>query len=101
LFAPLYQVHQLLEEQKSAQMSENARLLSASIVKLRQQVESQSIEELERTHKAISALQQDREITGSIPTWPWPPGSLRTTVATLLLPTVIWLIQQTLQSMFQ
>lgn len=101
LFAPLYQVHQLLEEQKSAQMSENARLLAASIAKLRQQIESQSLEGLEKTHQAISALQQDREITSNVPTWPWPPGSLKTTVATLLLPTVIWLIQQTLQSMFR
>ena len=50
--------------------------------------------------KAIEALKLERDIVSSARTWPWPPASIRGTLATFLLPIAIWIIQQVLRPVF-
>jgi hypothetical protein len=49
---------------------------------------------------SLEILNLERDIIHSAPTWPWPAGSMKTVAAALLFPTVIWIIQQLLQSIF-
>lgn len=47
-------------------------------------------------NKALAALEIEHASLARVPTWPWPPGTLRGVVAAVLLPVAIWLIQQVL-----
>jgi hypothetical protein len=48
-------------------------------------------------NKIVAAITNEREILAKIPTWPWPPGTLRTVASVLLVPVLLFLIQAILR----
>lgn len=52
---------------------------------------------MDTMNKAMASLEIERAALVRVPTWPWDPGTLRTVIAALLLPIIIWLIQYGLE----
>ena len=98
--APLYRLHQALDSVKSARLGANSGKLESLIRQLHSQVGTSDLERVGQTHEAMEALKLERDIISSARTWPWPPASIRGTLATFLLPIAIWVIQQLLQPAF-
>jgi hypothetical protein len=98
--APLYRLHQALDSVKSARLGANSGKLESLIRQLHSQVGTSDLEHVGQTHEAMEALKLERDIISSARTWPWPPASIRGTLATFLLPIAIWVIQQLLQPAF-
>lgn len=98
VIAPIYRVHLELEDEKVKRQSLNAKMIEMLLRRFRNDATSSSSEELTRIQTSFEILNKEREIMKSAPTWPWPPGSMKTVTAALLLPTIIWIIQQLLRS---
>jgi len=99
--APLQRLHLALDSVKSARLSANSAKLDSIIRQLHSQVGSFPLEHMDQIHEAIEGLKLERDIVSSARTWPWPPASIRGTLATFLLPIAIWIIQQLLQPVFR
>jgi len=94
---PLWGVHRLLAEEKARLLADGARRMKASVAELRRRIDSGRLRAMADLHKAMASLEIEHAALMRIPTWPWPPGTLRGVAAAVLLPIAIWLIQQLLQ----
>jgi len=94
---PLWGVHRLLAEEKARLLADGSRRMKASVAELRRRIDSGRLRAMDDLHKAMASLEIEHAALMRIPTWPWPPGTLRGVAAAVLLPIVIWLIQQVLQ----
>lgn len=94
--APLYRVHLELASEKADRLSANAVEMDALIQQVHKQAKARSFEGVGEMHTAIQILNLERTLIDSARTWPWPPGSIRALLATLLLPILIWIIQRLL-----
>jgi hypothetical protein len=100
VIAPIYRVHLVLDDEKVKRQNLNSNLTDDLLVRFRKEVGSNAYEGASGIKTSLEVLKLERDIIHSAPTWPWPAGSMRTVAAALLFPTVIWLIQQMLQSIF-
>ena len=48
-------------------------------------------------NKALSSLEIERAALEHVPTWPWERGTLRSLVAAIVIPLLVWAIQAILQ----
>lgn len=94
---PLWGVHRLLAEEKAHLLTDCARRMKLAVADLRSRMDSASARGMDDLHKTMSSLEIERSALTRIPTWPWPPDRLRGVAAAVLLPVIIWLIQQFLQ----
>lgn len=44
--------------------------------------------------KALTALERQKAFVEKIPTWPWQPGTVRSFISAMLLPILLWAVQQ-------
>jgi len=100
VIAPIYRVHLALDDEKVKRQNLNSKLTDDLIVRFREEVRSNALEDSSYIKMSLEILNLERDIIHSAPTWPWPAGSMKTVAAALLFPTVIWIIQQLLQSIF-
>jgi len=100
VIAPIYQVHLVLDDEKVKRQTLNSKLTDDLLARFRKEASSNAFEGASGIKTSLEILKLERDIIHSAPTWPWPAGSMRTVAAALLLPTVIWIIQQLLQSIF-
>jgi hypothetical protein len=96
--APLYRVHKELDEEKVNRQILNANMTEELLRRFREHVSSNALEDPSGIQRSLEILGLKRDIIQSAPTWPWPAGFMKTVTAALLLPTVIWVIQQLLRS---
>jgi hypothetical protein len=93
---PLWGAHRLLQREQVHLL----KLNGAAFQRLRDELHSRardgSFEGMGDLHHALSSLEVERARLDRVPTWPWHPGTFRGTLAAILLPIVIWLIQQIL-----
>jgi hypothetical protein len=94
---PLLGVHRALVAEKERLLDESADRMKASLAELHHRVDRKNLRDMDALNKAIASLEIERNLLNRIPTWPWQPESLRTVIVALLLPIVIWLVQQVLQ----
>jgi len=71
--------------------------MKAAVAELRRRIDSGQLKAMDDLNKTMASLEIEHATLTRIPTWPWPPGTLRGIVAAVLLPVAIWLIQQVLQ----
>jgi hypothetical protein len=90
---PLVGVHRLLAGEKERLVAENGAMMEATIGELHRRVTSGKLQAMDDMNKAMASLEIERAALVRVPTWPWDPGTLRTVIAALLLPIIIWLIQ--------
>lgn len=94
---PLLGIHRLLTVEKEHFLDENGATLERTMSEIRQRVSSNELADIEKLHKILQTVESEDRLLKQIPTWPWQPEALRSVVATLLLPIILWMIQQFLQ----
>ncbi len=93
-FWPLRGVHRLLEAEKGKDLEETTRRFLATITKLHQRVDTDQLSGMDEIENTLSSLEQEEKKIAAIPTWPWQPDQIRLLVSTILLPIVVWIVQQ-------
>ena len=85
-----------LAREKTNLVVDVSQQLEASFAKLKQALESDNFDRVEPLQAAIDTLISEKRFIESIPTWPWRLGTFRVAVTAVLLPVIVWLIQQLL-----
>ncbi len=91
---PLGGIHGRLVEAKELATRENDRRLEAAYHELHDRAERRDLQGMVDFHHSIQSLMEFRSELKSVSTWPWSPGTLRNFITALLLPIVLWGLQQ-------
>jgi hypothetical protein len=91
---PLGGIHRRLVGVKELASRENDRRLDEAYNELHDRADRRDLEGMVEFHHAIQALMEFRTELKSVSTWPWSPGTLRNFITALLLPIVLWGLQQ-------
>lgn len=94
---PLWGVHRLLVDEKTRLLADCSRRMKLAVDRLRRHIDSGKARSMDELHTVMVSLEIERSVLMRVPTWPWPPGTLRGVTAAVFLPLAIWLIQQVLQ----
>lgn len=90
---PLLGIHRRLQVEKRVQLAESNQRFEAAVIELRHRFDQQRLTRMDDLHKAMASLDLEQAALRRIPTWPWETGTLRSVIAALVLPIVIWLVQ--------
>lgn len=99
--SPLWGVHARLVEEKRRQLAESDQRMITVLDRLHDGLERDDGPTIERQHKALLAIQVEQQALAKVPTWPWPPGTVRSVLGAIFLPVVLWLVQFGLQRLLQ
>ncbi len=91
---PLGGIHGRLVEAKELAARENDRRLEQAYKELHDRADRGDLKGMVEFHHAIQALMEFRTELKTVSTWPWSPGTLRSFITALLLPIVLWGLQQ-------
>ena len=97
---PLRHAHQRLVSGKQRLQADAAQRMEKALHHLHEAVDEQNIGALDGLNKIVAAITNERDILAKIPTWPWPPGTLRAVTTVLLVPIALFLIQAILRRWF-
>jgi hypothetical protein len=97
---PLRHAHQRLAAGKQRLQADAAQRLEKALHHLHEAVDEQNITAVDGQNKIVTAVANEREALAKIPTWPWPPGTLRTVTTLLFVPIMLFLIQAALRRWF-
>jgi hypothetical protein len=95
--SPLIGLHRMLVREKSRLQAENDQRLELMTGELHRLVDDGDLERISKLNTAISGLVTEREVIRKTPTWPWSPGAFGVLTSAVLLPIVVWLLQQLLE----
>lgn len=98
---PLAGVHRMLVEEKSRQMAEVDLRLKAAVTALYGRVDGGELDQVDVVGRTITSLKVARDLIDSRPTWPWQPAAVRSLATAILLPIVLWLLQQLLRQLLR
>jgi len=90
---PLVGVHHLLVDAKEHALAENAQALKVARAELYHRATVHEITAASAIHDMLAALRSERTALEYVHTWPWQSDTLRSVVAVLVLPLVLWFIQ--------
>jgi hypothetical protein len=91
--APLAGVHRLLVDAKEHALAENAQGLKSLREELYRRSAARQLDLASELHDLLAALRSEREALERTSTWPWQSETVRTVVAAVILPLVLWFIQ--------
>ena len=74
--------------------------LQSAFQQLKRNLDSKALEDVDRIRPAIEALIAESKYIDAIPTWPWRLATFRIAVTAVILPVLVWLIQQVLDRVF-
>lgn len=94
---PLRHAHQRLAIGKQRLEAAAAQRMEKALHHLHEAVDEQNLTTLDGLNKIVAAITNERDILAKIPTWPWPPGMLRTVTTVLLVPIALFVIQAVLR----
>jgi hypothetical protein len=93
---PLLGLHRLLLDEKENLLAEVNSRLQAHIQGMHHRLDSGSLEDADAINKYMASLAIERDIIAKLPTWPWQPGSFNLLLTAVLLPFLLWIVQQLL-----
>ncbi len=93
---PLLGINRRLVDAKAALMRESGEEVSSAFQRLANEQKSKKLENIIATRQLVDAVVRKREYIQGIPTWPWQPATLRSMGLGVVLPVLIWVIQQLL-----
>ncbi len=97
---PLRGVNRRLVAEKKALLRQvNARIRTA-FDRLEKTFDRGELSGMPEMEKAILNLQHQKNFIDKIPTWPWQPTTMRGFLSAMLLPILIWIVQQVLSRFF-
>lgn len=94
---PLRHAHQRLTAGKQRLQAEAAQRMNTILQHLHAAVDERDVTAVENLNKIMAAITSELNVLEKIPTWPWPPGTLRAVTTVLLVPIVLFLIQAVLK----
>ena len=94
---PLAGVHRMLVEEKSREMVAVDQRLKVAVDALYSRVDGGELDQVDEVGRTITSLKVARDLIDSRPTWPWQPAAVRSLATAILLPIVLWLLQQLLR----
>jgi len=98
---PLWGAHQELVEAKTKALEDNAAHYKIAVRELHKTVSVKALDQIEIWHEGIDALDIERRFLDRLPTWPWPPGTFRTLFFALIIPVIVWILQNGLQQLME
>ncbi|MEX1246929.1 MAG: hypothetical protein WEA61_00480 [Anaerolineales bacterium] len=93
---PLLGINRRLVAEKAKLIQESGRQVRAAFERLNKEQESRNLANMGNTRQLLDAVIRKREYIQNIPTWPWQPGTFRGLLLGVVLPILIWLVQQVL-----
>ncbi len=93
---PVWGAHGLLAKEKALALALNGAAFKELSRTLHQQVSGGQLTGMDQVGSAMTSLDLERAAIGRIPTWPWHAETLRTILAAVFLPMIIWLAQYVL-----
>ena len=93
---PLTEINRRLKEEKKRLMKIVNTDLEAAFERVREDFRSDKLDNLPALQVAIDSMMREKGILEATPTWPWAPSTFRGFLAAILLPLIIWLVQQLL-----
>jgi hypothetical protein len=94
---PLQGIHGRLDAAQDAMAAENDARLEVAYRELHRRVDAGTDAGMADLHHEVQALLEFRREIHGASTWPWGPGTLRAFISALLLPIMLWAIQQALE----
>ena len=94
---PLLGVHRALVQEKTRMLNETGSRFEAGVARLHARMDDGRLERMDDLNKALASLEIERAALERVPTWPWERGTLRSLVAALVLPLILWLAQTLLE----
>lgn len=94
---PMRGIHRLLVAEKDQKLGENGEWQRATAQEIHRSLEKSDYSQMDALNKAMASLELEHTALERISTWPWQPGTIRTVVAALLFPVVVWLMQWVLE----
>ena len=91
---PLRGVHGRLVDGKRDLQSEVGRRLSATLLQIHDGVDARDSAATQAAHQALSTLMAERDLVNRVPTWPWSTSALTGFLSAVLLPIILFLVQQ-------
>ena len=92
-FLPLRIVNRRLVLEKRDLKEELNQRIKATLARLHQLVDENSLQEVSVLNEALKGLNAEREILERIPTWPWRRGLFAGFTSVIVLPVILFLIQ--------
>lgn len=96
-YIPLVGVNRRLIAQKEQMLKTVTDQIETMLKRIHRAIEMEDYSEAGGMRSILMSLKEEREFVEAVPTWPWRPATLRGLLSAILLPIVIWLIQQLLE----
>jgi hypothetical protein len=94
---PMRGIHRLLVAEKDRKLGENGEWQRSTALEVHRRLEKSDYGDMDALNKAMASLELEHTALERISTWPWQPGTIRTVIAALLFPVVVWLMQWVLE----
>jgi len=91
---PAWGIHNRIQRAKEVLLTENGRQLEATNSKLNISLQENEHKDIVTYEKGVAALVSMRNEIGKSPTWPWDIGTFRSFLSAVLLPILLFVIQQ-------
>jgi hypothetical protein len=90
---PLLRTHRRMEMEKARMLHELDLQFEAAFSKLNQRLREDDYAAIERLNGTIASLEIQHKRITAIPTWPWRPETARFTLAAIVLPLLLTVLQ--------
>lgn len=93
---PLWGVHRRIEQDKDQVLEQNSHRLESAYRELERRMKEGDLADMDAFQKGAMALVAFRKEITSISTWPWQPATFRGFLSAVLLPILLFVVQQVL-----
>lgn len=91
---PLWGMHGRLVAEKDRLQDDVERRLRAVLDEVNRDVDAVDLRRADGLNKTLATVLQQRAVIAGLPTWPWSLGTLRVFVTAILLPLLLYVVQQ-------
>lgn len=93
---PMAILNRRLSAEKARLLTKASLQLEAAFKQVEERFEQGQLAEMANLESGIANLIAQKNYVESIPTWPWGQGTFRIALSAVMLPVIVWLIQQIL-----
>ena len=100
-YIPIAGINQRMVQAKARLLNELGRDLETLFNQIHAAAGAGDITAVDKHKGALETLKDLREFIQQLPTWPWQPGTFKNLLAPLLVPVVVFLIQQIISRLIE
>lgn len=94
---PLVGAHNRIAAEKERMLAETKQRIKAVIEKHHQAIDREEWSAAEQAKSTLAGLDNEQQLLGRIPTWPWQPETPRLIITALLMPIILFTLQYFIQ----